>query len=596
MNIPHNNRDCITDLKVNEHLSCKFIQGKNYICAAILDSDLHLIYLEHHFDSSEPSNNYLQLKSDINSSVYSNYYSLGLYDTNTYNIKVICGKKTKTIYCRFLRINSDLNSQTLLGKVLHFNISNDFSEKSCYVSEFNSEYLLCCGIVDFIKCFRIDKNDFNTNKVFKIAQNGDNSYLTIKSNNNYCTLFYMNNIDNSNYIYEYYIYLPKYENKNYDILNSLNENKSEENKEKLNKLFTVKTNKYYFEIKNLPDELGYFTLNNEKIKEKILISNDNHILDFIVTNNNKTSSFTKILNYIVSVEDDEEYTTQCRITLNFKACYHSCFNCSKEINESTDSEHNCISCRDNYYPSPENKNNCFSIEEKKPNWYLNSENSEFDFCHQECHSCTGPTENNCTSCFNGFYLDNNSCKMNCSEGYFPILTKLNDLEHYFVCDKCYENCQTCSMGGDAQKMNCETCKENQIKYNDSCFDIANNTTKSFYEPESNDSYITSCNEKFGKYIKEDSNECIHLPNEEEGYYISNNITGLLLNCHDNCLSCKNGPNKNIYEDIQSMECISCKDLKDSQKTMIKVNNNCFKIIQYNETHIILIFQKLGIIY
>ena len=45
-----------------------------------------------------------------------------------------------------------------------------------------------------------------------------------------------------------------------------------------------------------------------------------------------------------------------------------------------------------------------------------------------------------------------------------------------------------------------------------------------------------------------------------------------------------------------MEYISCKDLKDSQKTMIKVNNNCFKIIQYNETHIILIFQKLGIIY
>ena len=99
----------------------------------------------------------------------------------------------------------------------------------------------------------------------------------------------MNNIDNSNYIYEYYIYLPKCENKNYDILNSLNENKSEENKEKLNKLFTVKTNKYYFEIKNLPDELGNFTLNNEKIREKILISNDNHILDFIVTNNNKTS-------------------------------------------------------------------------------------------------------------------------------------------------------------------------------------------------------------------------------------------------------------------------------------------------------------------
>ena len=171
MNIPHNNRDCITNLKVNEHLSCKFIQNKNYICAVILDSDLHLFYLEHHFDSSAPSKNYLKLKSDINSNKYSDYYSLGLYDIDTYNIKVICVKKSRTIKCRFFRINSGLNSQTLLGKVLHFNISNNFSEKSCYVSEFNSEYLLCCGIVDFIKCFRIDKNNFNTINEFKILLN-----------------------------------------------------------------------------------------------------------------------------------------------------------------------------------------------------------------------------------------------------------------------------------------------------------------------------------------------------------------------------------------------------------------------------------------
>jgi hypothetical protein len=34
-----------------------------------------------------------------------------------------------------------------------------------------------------------------------------------------------------------------------------------------------------------------------------------------------------------------------------------------------------------------------------------------------------------------------------------------------------------------------------------------------------------------------------------------------------------------------MECIKCKDSNDSQKTMIKYNNNCFNIIEYNDKKI-----------
>ena len=98
-------------------------------------------------------------------------------------------------------------------------------------------------------------------------------------------------------------------------------------------------------------------------------------------------------------------------------------------------------------------------------------------------------------------------------------------------------------------------------------------------------YSTSCYEKFGLYIKEDSNECIPLPNEEEGYYISNNKTGLLSKCHSNCLSCNNGPINDLSGNIQSMECKACKDSNESQKTTIRFKNNCFSILQYEKSKI-----------
>ena len=172
----------------------------------------------------------------------------------------------------------------------------------------------------------------------------------------------VNNI--GNFIYEYYIYLPTCQDASYVILNSLNENKQRENWEKLTNLFTIKTNKYYFEIENPPDEFGYFTLNDEKVNGKTLIQNNNYILDFIAENYNKSSSFYKIINYIVSVEDEEAYSKECHINLTFKACYHSCHNCSEDINNSNETNHNCIKCRNNFYPSPENKKNCYTIEEK----------------------------------------------------------------------------------------------------------------------------------------------------------------------------------------------------------------------------------------
>ena len=75
----------------------------------------------------------------------------------------------------------------------------------------------------------------------------------------------MNHINNENSVYEYYIYLPKCQSKEYTLFNNLNKTKPEEELEKLSNLFTVKTNKYFFEIKNEIYNFGYFTLTNVKI-------------------------------------------------------------------------------------------------------------------------------------------------------------------------------------------------------------------------------------------------------------------------------------------------------------------------------------------
>ena len=156
---------------------------------------------------------------------------------------------------------------------------------------------------------------------------------------------------------------------------------------------------------------------------------------------------------------------------------------------------------------------------------------------------------------------------------------------YNKCTKCYQNCKTCSEEGNYQQMNGNTYKDNKIKYNNNCFDISDSSIKSFFIPELNNLHLSSCKQDFELYIKEDSNECITLPAEDEGYYISNIETGL-SKCHDNCLSCKNGPIRSVSGYIESMECLKCKDSNSSQKTIIKLNNNCLTIIYRNDSTII----------
>ena len=219
-----------------------------------------------------------------NSLNYNPISVFGLYDTNESYVKLLCTENSTILYCNFLKIN--INNQNFdyffIGEEnFNFIIQKDFTEKNCYYCNFSNEYLFCCAVTDYIKCYRFNFSYFKV-KEFKISTQGFNSYLTIKSNNDYATLFFSNYYNDTNSVYEYYIYIPTCQNRNYNILYSLNENKPEEEWEKLSNLFTIKTNKYYFEIKDQIVDFGYFTLNGERINQRTQIRNNiSYFLDFI---------------------------------------------------------------------------------------------------------------------------------------------------------------------------------------------------------------------------------------------------------------------------------------------------------------------------
>ena len=80
------------------------------------------------------------------------------------------------------KINTNIN--------IDFN-SNYFSEKNCDSISLTSEYLFCCTILGFIKCFKINKTDYATIKIINLSIPNINSHLTIKKDENFIVFFYI---------------------------------------------------------------------------------------------------------------------------------------------------------------------------------------------------------------------------------------------------------------------------------------------------------------------------------------------------------------------------------------------------------------------
>jgi hypothetical protein len=280
------------------------------------------------------------------------------------------------------------------------------------------------------------------------------------------------------------------------------------------------------------------TLNGEllyNISEKIHIKNRENSLYFISTN--EQIGYNICMPYIISIKEIT-YSSKCKIDLTILPCYTSCKKCSKAFSKSDSSNHNCLigECKPNYYQSPLNPYNCFMISEKPSSWFFDYSNLSFGLCSPECETCSGPNNTNCLSCYNTYtnqnfsHLYKGQCLRECPEGTFQ-----SEANGHLICEDCYKNCKSCDQRGDYINMNCETCLDNNaIKKGSNCYNVYDIKNKSFYDPENN-SVITSCFQLFNYYIKENTNECIS--SFENGFYISNNNTGLVSKCHSKCRTC-----------------------------------------------------------
>ena len=155
------------------------------------------------------------------------------------------------------------------------------------------------------------------------------------------------------------------------------------------------------------------------------------------------------------------------------------------------------------------------------------------YCQNDnCYMCKRSDKSFCVCCEDDKYAYNGKCVDSCPNKTFIYVNQ----ENYDMCLDCYNNCETCNEQGDYDDMKCLTCPKDNIKYEQNCYEIANNNTKSFINPENNEE--SSCYQLYNKYIIKNSNECINKP--DKGYYISNETIGLLSPCHPNCETCEKG--------------------------------------------------------
>ena len=620
---------------VDEQISCKEIKPGILVCSFSENGLVKLKILSYVY--SENSNKNSQTLKEIYNEEfiqYSNHDNSILYDTSDPEYKILCAREKvlNIIQCYLINFEATYDTYTPPSSFnIYINsIQNEYQttfsnkENYCNITKYDTEYLICCQKSTYIICDRRDSK-FEIIHRFNLSATGIISNLSLEFNGDYFKLLYNNEDPSESGIYEYRIYIPHCSNQ------SVVMNQYESSTINFNEMIPIATNsKYNILLKNLYNNIVDCFLNDVELKDfdiKYEFEGENNLL---YIKSIKGYSSKKTFVYIAA--NEESYETACNVSMTIKACYESCKRCSENIEIANSESHYCIECKENYYPFLEGGTNCYTKDDvatNHQNWYFYEEKSIFDVCDSSCKTCYGASNENCLSCYKNennelLYLYMGKCLLDCPGGTF----KNESIEDYYICENCYINCLTCSSQGTASDMNCDSCSSDKIIYEDQCYEIIDSSIKRFINPEE-PTEITSCHERHSAYIKEDSNTCISTV--EEGYYISNTQTGLLspcdsncksctdasthctscneplylqesicvsscsskyyysgstcLKCHDNCLSCSAGKELDDSNKLISMKCEKCLDDESSEKTMIKNEENCFIILEYEENSI-----------
>lgn len=234
----------------------------------------------------------------------------------------------------------------------------------------------------------------------------------------------------------------------------------------------------------------------------------------------------------------------------------------------------CIEC-DEYY-------GCYTCTDG----YIDSENPNYGIddafymicakCHTSCKTCETDYDQNgdeCTSCHEGFYLDQKRCKpcptQNCykcdgnnNKDHVCLQCKPGYTFFENECKPCHTTCSECSGPEDYQ---CTKCAQGYV----------------FYSPSEDKKYCYQCDpnckicQTFDK-----CNEC------KEGYYEMN---GKCYQCHSSCKNCKGGDITNCTECKENSyfygnQCRTCDPNCKTCKDMRNLRTSCFECQYINDKH------------
>ena len=333
---------------LGDYLSCKQSGKNKYICAYNVDSyfKISIFYCDTIIKKFNELNNYNEINSGHSEAF--------LYDTLDPNLKVLCCTETQRInyllQCVIVVINQGFENDIIIEDQL-INLSSDNDNalscppSFCNFTQFYSEYLLCCACNNYIVCTRLDYN-FQTINTFKIEDveetQGQNSYPTILNNNDYLSIFFLN--ERSNSLCKKNIYPPNCKNISKDIQQEIEINFQD--------LFIRKPDSIYFVTFDEFDieKITIKSSNNLNVAKNIkyLLNVGEYNYTFTL-NNNDILDNNLYINYTISIE--ETYNDTCSIDLIIKHPEYTFITWKTEYNYNVDSTNiicypNCKTCNE----------------------------------------------------------------------------------------------------------------------------------------------------------------------------------------------------------------------------------------------------------
>ncbi|GFS77934.1 extracellular matrix protein FRAS1 [Nephila pilipes] len=198
-------------------------------------------------------------------------------------------------------------------------------------------------------------------------------------------------------------------------------------------------------------------------------------------------------------------------------CADECATCLKS------DQNYCVDCKDriNFLHQGKCRVEC-------PIGYYGDENKECKSCSSSCKTCFGNMTSQCSSCENGYFLQQGRCVKSCGPNFYSS-------EGY--CFECHESCLSCHGPNSSDCISCAL--SGQLLQDGTCVDEC---IGHFYVA---DGYCLACNESCARCLKdgtcqfcEDSfylEEEYCVPECTPGYYKF--LDAYCLPCHDECQSC-----------------------------------------------------------